>query len=161
MLLAIARSHCDPPQSARERKARALVTDGPVQAIAVASDGTIYIGGDFTHVGTTTTGMLPRSHLAAIDSTGALTSWDPRADNDVHALAVSGNTVYVGGDFTKCRFRAAKSLRRRRSVAIRATAVAAQPSTGRSPGRRAAPSGRRDGRYALRSRLPFVNFLAG
>ena len=78
-----------------------LVTDGPVRAIALAADGTIYIGGGFTHVGATTGSMLPRNHLAAIDSTGVLTSWDPNADNSVNALAVSGTTVYVGGDFTK------------------------------------------------------------
>lgn len=78
-----------------------LVTDGPVRAIAVATDGTIYIGGGFTHAGATTGSMVPRNHLAAIDSTGALTSWDPDADNNVNALAVSGTTVYVGGDFTK------------------------------------------------------------
>jgi hypothetical protein len=71
------------------------VTNGTVYAIAY-SGSTIYIGGDFTTVGGET-----RNRIAAIDaSTGAVTSWNPGADDAVTTLAVSGSTVYAGGHFT-------------------------------------------------------------
>ena len=70
---------------------------------ALATDGTtVFAGGNFTSVidGAGTT--QARNGCAAFtNSTGALTSWNPNASaNRVSALAVSGNTVYVGGNFT-------------------------------------------------------------
>jgi Concanavalin A-like lectin/glucanases superfamily len=75
--------------------------DGEVTALAVSPDGsTLYVGGSFTHVGTTY-----RDHLAAFStSTGALsTTWAPPAGSPVLSIAVSpnGSDVYIGGDFTK------------------------------------------------------------
>jgi hypothetical protein len=69
--------------------------------LAIASNGsTVYAGGEFTSMGS----WLARSSLAALDATtGAATAWNPGATggaNPVHALAVSGSTVYVGGEFT-------------------------------------------------------------
>ena len=41
------------------------------------------------------------NRIAALDaSTGLATAWDPDADNEVGAFAVSGSTVYVAGRFT-------------------------------------------------------------
>ncbi len=76
--------------------------NSPVYALAV-SDNTVYAGGKFTSIG-----MQSRNLLAALDaSTGILTSWNPNANNGVYAygagvtaLAVSDDTVYVGGQFT-------------------------------------------------------------
>ena len=72
-----------------------------VDALAIA-DGTLYAGGVFTSVGGTS-----RSSLAAFDAaTGALDAdWVPDATGgspptDVRCLAVSGDTVYAGGEFT-------------------------------------------------------------
>jgi hypothetical protein len=65
------------------------------------TDGTIYIGGDFTAI-TDANGTVARDHIAAIDAaTGLVLPWDPGADATVRALAVSpdGSTVYAGGDF--------------------------------------------------------------
>jgi trimeric autotransporter adhesin len=75
--------------------------DGGVDALAV-SGSTVYVGGSFTSIGGQT-----RNWIAALDASSALaTAWDPNAGggaygyNSVLALAVSGSTVYIGGDFT-------------------------------------------------------------
>ena len=49
----------------------------------------------------TNIGGQTRNLIAALDAaTGLATAWDPSANNLVWTLAVSGGTVYVGGDFT-------------------------------------------------------------
>jgi Tol biopolymer transport system component len=63
------------------------------------SGSTVYVGGNFTTIGGQT-----RRGLAAIGTDGTLQSWNPGvwnpdANNEVRTLAVSGSTVYVGGDF--------------------------------------------------------------
>jgi hypothetical protein len=46
-------------------------------------------------------GGQARNRIAALDAaTGAVTAWDPNANSDVRALAVSGSTVYEGGIFS-------------------------------------------------------------
>jgi hypothetical protein len=63
---------------------------------ALATSGTtLYLGGLFNSV----KGSL-RSNLAAITTTGELTSWAPNADGQVLSLALSGPTVYLGGNFS-------------------------------------------------------------
>ncbi len=55
-----------------------------------------YIGGWFS-----TVGDAERNNLAYIRANGTLDpAWDPSANAAVHALAVSGNVVYAGGEFT-------------------------------------------------------------
>jgi trimeric autotransporter adhesin len=79
--------------------------NGSVNALAVkpASGGrnaVLYVGGNFTSVtidGTTST----RTHIAAFDiTTKALLDWAPAISQDVKAIAVSGDRVYVGGGFS-------------------------------------------------------------
>jgi hypothetical protein len=70
-----------------------------VQTLAV-SGSTVLVGGNFTSFQ-----GLPRTGLAAVDTvTGVVTDWNPDpslAQNylSIQALAVSGSTVYVAGDF--------------------------------------------------------------
>ena len=71
------------------------VTNGAVWAQVPDGSGGWYLGGSFT-----TVGGMARNHLAQIDSSGAVTAWDPGADSDVLALAFNGSTVYAGGNFT-------------------------------------------------------------
>ena len=69
-----------------------------VEAIAL-SGSTVYAGGFITKVG-----EEARNGIVALDadSTDTLTAWNPEIpDNQgaVHAIAVSGTTVFVGGEF--------------------------------------------------------------
>ncbi len=59
----------------------------------------VYVGGLFNRMGLGVAGQT-RNRLAAIDTNGALLAWNPNANNDVSSMAVSGNTVFVGGSFT-------------------------------------------------------------
>ena len=71
-------------------------TAANVYATAVIGN-TLYVGGDFTSVGT-----VPRRRLAAFDlTTNTLTSWNPSVDNLVRTITVdaASNLVYAGGDF--------------------------------------------------------------
>lgn len=66
---------------------------------SIATDGSrVYIGGTFTSVG-----GQSRDRIAALDATvntnNAIATWNPGADDNVRALALSGTTLYVGGDF--------------------------------------------------------------
>ena len=70
--------------------------NGYINAVASDGSGGWYIGGSFSSVG-----GVDRNYLAHILSNGSVDSaWNPDADADVYALAVSGSTVYAGGWFT-------------------------------------------------------------
>ena len=80
---------------------RAAGFDGRVR-VAVAAGGTIYLGGSFTRATDVDGRVVTRNRLAAVDAaTGALLAWNPNADRTVYAMAVSGGSVYLGGDFTR------------------------------------------------------------
>ena len=75
--------------------------NGVVRALAISEDGnTLYVGGNFSQVGTTTT--TARRNMAAFDvATGdLLDDFNPRPNGGVFDLEVDGNTLYVGGSFT-------------------------------------------------------------
>src|SRR4051794_27919354 len=74
--------------------------NGTVRTLAASDDlSTIYAGGDFA--GASSIGGQTRNHIAALSgSTGNAFDWDPNANGVVRALAVSGSTVYAGGDFS-------------------------------------------------------------
>jgi len=63
------------------------------------SGSTVYVGGQFTSIDDGN-GAQARNYLAAIGTDGTLESWNPSAGDRVITLAVSGNTVYAGGEFS-------------------------------------------------------------
>ena len=64
------------------------------------SGATVYAGGEFVFIGAQTPQPM-RPNIAALNVVdGSATSWNPFANGTVLALAVSGSTVYAGGDFT-------------------------------------------------------------
>ncbi len=80
--------------------------NGGVMALAVDAS-TVYVAGDFSDGGSatpiTTIGGADRNYVAALDpSTGNATNWNPGANSDPFAIALSpaNNEVYLGGGFT-------------------------------------------------------------
>ena len=68
----------------------------PVVAGLLASGSVVYVGGFFSRIAGET-----RISIAAIDAaTGLATSWNPKADYEVNALAANATTVFVGGPLT-------------------------------------------------------------
>jgi len=81
--------------------------NGRVAAILPVGN-TIYLAGSFTSLrpygDPAGTGEVARKYLAAVDRvTGALLAWNPSANKEAYALAVSpdGSTIYAGGLFTQ------------------------------------------------------------
>lgn len=71
--------------------------NAPVRALALAAGGSLFVGGDFTRVGSS-----DRAYLAEVDAaTGAVRTTRRDADARVRALAVIGDRIYVGGDFSR------------------------------------------------------------
>jgi len=79
------------------------------QVFASVPDGSggWFIGGTFTRVGGVTVKNLARVGDFAV------WDWAPVLDGDVNALAISGNTLYVGGSFTSVTLDGAASTRGR------------------------------------------------
>jgi hypothetical protein len=77
-------------------------TNGRV-SVMLSVGGNTVLGGDFTAVVDTAGHSFPASRLAVISaSTGIVNrAWTGSADDTVSALAVSGNTLFVGGYFSK------------------------------------------------------------
>ena len=70
-----------------------------VSALAV-SGSVVYLGGTFTNMGAGGFNVS-RSRAAAVDATtGNPTSWNPVLNEAVNAIAVSGDKVYLAGNFT-------------------------------------------------------------
>jgi len=67
----------------------------------VVNGSTIYVGGDFTQVGS-----KPRNAIASLnDSDGTANNWNPNAQLSggtpvINSLVIVGSVLYVGGDFT-------------------------------------------------------------
>ena len=70
---------------------------GEVEVSIADGHGGWFIGGSFTRVGGS-----ERHFLARILADGNVSSWDPRPNAPVEAMALSRDTLYVGGSFTAC-----------------------------------------------------------
>ena len=85
--------------------------NGAVEAIAVASDGTIYVGGQFT-----TAGGVSRNAIARLLADGSLdTTFDPRTgvNGPVYALALQADgRPVIGGTFDTVDLRSRRNIAR-------------------------------------------------
>ena len=66
------------------------------------SGSTLYIGGDFTNINDSGV-TRSRNRLAALDITANafnVLNWNPNANGSVHAVALTDDAIFVGGDFT-------------------------------------------------------------
>ncbi len=67
----------------------------------VLSGSTLYAAGSFTQIQGSSSGPYLRNYLAAIDTVNANpTPWDPKPNNIVSDMALSGSILYVGGQFS-------------------------------------------------------------
>src|SRR5215510_11657386 len=85
-----------------------LSNAGQVYAMARQDDGKILVGGYLYSVG-----GEPRNFIARLNPNGTLDStWNAQSDGPVLAMAVSGNDIYVAGEFFtiggQSRYRLAK-----------------------------------------------------
>ncbi|MGA8113591.1 MAG: hypothetical protein WCA46_08020 [Actinocatenispora sp.] len=88
------------PLVVRETPMRSVGFNDEVRAIAY-SGSTVYVGGVFTRA-LSGGGSTTRAYVAAVDaSSGQLRSWHPVLNGAVTAIAVSGGSVYLAGDFTR------------------------------------------------------------
>jgi len=77
--------------------------NGSVHALAIFG-GKVYAGGGF---GTVNAGTVARERLAAFETADGMATgvvdpaWNPRPNNAVYVLAISGSKVYVGGAFDR------------------------------------------------------------
>lgn len=62
--------------------------------------GLIYAGGSFTGAGGGV-GVKTVSGLAAFNSAGVLSSWDPEVNGGVSSIATDGTSILVSGEFTR------------------------------------------------------------
>jgi hypothetical protein len=89
---------------------RAGATFNDVVRTVVRAGDTLYVGGLFTSA-TDSTGTHVRNHVAAVDaSTGQLLDWNPNANRPVWSIVVSGDAVYLGGDFSQVDGRTRRRL---------------------------------------------------
>lgn len=85
----------------------AIYANGPVYALTRAGDGSIYVGGDFTQICTSTTVCVVRSRIAHISGEGALLpplgdTAETDTNGPVRALAIAPDgSLYAGGDFSQ------------------------------------------------------------
>ncbi|GAA6002971.1 hypothetical protein JCM10207_001925 [Rhodosporidiobolus poonsookiae] len=69
---------------------------GAINAVCQRSDGSVYVGGNFTSIG-----GVEASNIASYDPTGkAFAALGGGLQGEVRALSCNGSTVYVGGDFS-------------------------------------------------------------
>ena len=102
--------------------------NGLVRAVAVAPDGRVFLGGDFTAVGGRSS-----IRLAAVTPGGApVSGWSASASDSVHDLYADGTSVYVGGRFgTVSRTSRPKLARLQHATGAVVTAFDARVSGGR------------------------------
>jgi len=77
-------------------------TNGRIFDILVSNEN-IYLAGSFTQLTDSDGTTVARNRLAAIDAdTGAITPWNPNANNTVRTLALSadGSRLFAGGNFS-------------------------------------------------------------
>lgn len=69
--------------------------DDRVRCVLPDGAGGWYIGGDFMQVD----GVF-RQHVAHVQADGSLAPWNPVVNGVVNAMAIKGDTMYIGGSFT-------------------------------------------------------------
>jgi hypothetical protein len=85
-----------------ETPGRTWATNGRVLTIQTIG-GLVYVGGTFTAVVDTDGVSHPAGNIAVFNpTTGTFnTAWTGTANGSVNAIAASGNTLYLGGDFSQ------------------------------------------------------------
>jgi hypothetical protein len=101
-----------------------------IDALAVCGEN-VWAAGKFSSID-----RAPRPYLAALDPlTGEASAFEPKPDGEVRALAVAGDTLYVGGAFRQMALRPRSGIAQifGANTALRGTSVATTSAT-TSPG---------------------------
>ena len=122
-----------------------VLDQGPVYTVIAGPDNTVYVGGSFTTVnGVSEPGLVQLSVTPGQPTDGQVVpGFAAPLSGTVHALALGGNALYVGGNFRTLIRRAS---RRRRALPGWTpppgprTVLSRSPSATRSPGTRSRSS---------------------
>jgi hypothetical protein len=96
------------------------------------SGSTLYVGGQFSNFGGQALGGQSVAYLAAVDTSGVVSTWNPFINGQVRSLAVADGKLYLAGDFMNLHSGSAQRSRLAAIDVASGTATSWNPSASAS-----------------------------